>query len=616
MMEPDDTQGLAMLDEQQDSATGNKRKIRPELLLGLGLLALIVGWGVWSYWHDQNGRSNYIAGQNAEVAKDWDDAQRYFAAAGDYAGAAIRASNAAVYIKGRNEAYQDALSAISQQNWLHAYNALGKVRQLQPDFADSETRYAQAKDAIYSDAFSGTIVMRSKATPPGLYQHTATGWQWLEGSDISSQSRSYGDCDAVVYDAVGDKSGRAIATPTSGAYTNSSTRLIKAARLEDGKLKAITLDKDFDIFSDNFCTHTGILAEQQNTSISFPFGDWRQNNTYAKYNFFYQDLDDTQDHLIALPNDSVVVGIDLAHGHLIAAQVSGARRQDGTIPDLLSHYYFVNLRDSKATEIATSAGIPIYASANAANTQLMLLDNTPLSTTKSRNNLKLINLTGAKSEYSLAQWDNDVTQSTDIGFTAWFLAGGPFDGKLLQIEYGDAGGGAWLLDPNHPETTLWSSDVLTGTELAWPQTVANNLLLSHIGRDCTTPDSDATLLNSSYQTKTLTLNIPANQMIDQALTRKDRLIYVTADQCWSGVRSYTINSMPLSVLANGQAKSLELYSTPTTGQLPPAVSEWNMGEYLLAYLKGNELHAVNYDGTDDMILETDVTTLYQTRSSP
>ena len=124
------------LDPEPPGPAGNSH--RREWLVGLALVVILAGVGLWQTAEQQARLAHYQAGARAAAAGDWAAARAAYAAAQGYADAAQRADHAS---------------------------------QMQ----------------VYAAALSGTVALRPAASPRGLYSFGAGGWQALGGSDLQSR---------------------------------------------------------------------------------------------------------------------------------------------------------------------------------------------------------------------------------------------------------------------------------------------------------------------------------------------------------------------------------------------------------------------------------------------
>jgi hypothetical protein len=192
---------------QRREGLGQKR----ELILGLLLLLSVIGWAGWQWWSQNRNESEYAQGQQALAASNLDAAEAHFATIPDYKDAGSLAHDLALKIARRDEQYRQGTAAGDNGDWITAYNTLQQVAGIQPGYKDSQFRLGQAEQNIYTEAFSGTVVSRPDAGPPGLYYRQGGTWIWLQGSDGASQVRGTGPPGHLVYDAPGPKAGHPFA---------------------------------------------------------------------------------------------------------------------------------------------------------------------------------------------------------------------------------------------------------------------------------------------------------------------------------------------------------------------------------------------------------------------
>ncbi|HEX6606673.1 MAG TPA: hypothetical protein VF276_07125, partial [Chloroflexia bacterium] len=188
MLEPDAPRQFAPIEDLDPEPPGRQAH-RRELILALAILIVVVGLAGGNWWDQQRKLTHYQAGGRAAAARDWDRAQGEYAAAGDYADAPRRATDAARQVAERDAQYAVATDAARHDNWLLALLAIRKVAAIQPQYRDTPALQRQAETQAYTAALSGTIALRPQATPPGLYSYTADGWRFLAGSDGGSRVR-------------------------------------------------------------------------------------------------------------------------------------------------------------------------------------------------------------------------------------------------------------------------------------------------------------------------------------------------------------------------------------------------------------------------------------------
>ena len=188
---------------------------RRELVLGLLLLAAVLGWAGWQWWYQDTAQNSYNLALQAEAKKQWDQAYSRYTAAAGYRDAAGRASAIATTIAERDRHLANANTYSQRGEWFNAYRELAEVERIQPGYTQQGEHAgvrSQVEDQAWKLALSGidgAIVAVSSGDPwpdAGLYYLDMAsggwmgGWTWLAGSDHLSrvQSRSAGG--PVIYD--------------------------------------------------------------------------------------------------------------------------------------------------------------------------------------------------------------------------------------------------------------------------------------------------------------------------------------------------------------------------------------------------------------------------------
>ncbi len=195
-----------------------------ELVLGLLLLFGVLGWVSYSWLNDDSNSNHYDQAERAVFDRRWDDAFSNYAAVKGYKDADARAAAVAKQIKTRDSQYEVAKAHQQSGPAALALQAARAVQTIEPGYKDVDKLSAQAEDQVYTDALSGTIVMRTEAYPPGLYYRGPAGWKYLRDSDqwssVLSIPLSAASAKHVVYDVPGPgwTAPAPTSTPTSSPY--------------------------------------------------------------------------------------------------------------------------------------------------------------------------------------------------------------------------------------------------------------------------------------------------------------------------------------------------------------------------------------------------------------
>jgi hypothetical protein len=199
----DDQLGFVILDESEQAVSGDSSSPssnqRAEMLLGLLLLLIVIGWSLW-VWRQQQQLDAYNSGKHYAAAQDWDQALASYRAAGDYADSAVLTRQVMAVVDERDRLYSAGTEALAASAWVVALQDLRELRDIEPGYRDSSTLYRAAENNTYSVALTGVVALRVDAGPAGLYLWNDRGWIWLPGSDAASSLRGYGPGGCLVYD--------------------------------------------------------------------------------------------------------------------------------------------------------------------------------------------------------------------------------------------------------------------------------------------------------------------------------------------------------------------------------------------------------------------------------
>src|SRR3954453_17273064 len=80
-----------------------------ELVVGLLLVAVVVGWSGYTWWRDETNRGIYAQAQKAAAQRDWDLALARYSEVKGYKDAEARATEATAKVLARDAQYRVAL---------------------------------------------------------------------------------------------------------------------------------------------------------------------------------------------------------------------------------------------------------------------------------------------------------------------------------------------------------------------------------------------------------------------------------------------------------------------------------------------------------------------------
>jgi hypothetical protein len=210
------------------------------------LLACVLAFVGWQWWHQQAQVSNYAAGQSALADVDWDAALSYFSQAGDYRDAASQAQHAQAQVAERNRLYNSAQHHAANNQWLDSLADVRAAALIQPGYLNLDAQEKTSLQNVYTAALSGTIAMRTNVTPPGLYYYSGTDWVYLQDSDDKSAVFGSDTQGRLIYDVPGAAKGSTplLASPPYMQVAVSSARYYRVAILTDKGFAYSRLDID------------------------------------------------------------------------------------------------------------------------------------------------------------------------------------------------------------------------------------------------------------------------------------------------------------------------------------------------------------------------------------
>jgi hypothetical protein len=172
---------------------------RREAVLGLLVLALVVGYALYDWQRSMSESKAYKDGAAAALNKDWDTAAASFDRAGGLRDAPKRTADARLKVETRDKLYSQALGAAGRFDWLAVAAGLEQLQLIQPAYRDSESLLEQAR---WKAHMGGIVYLVRDGPSPGLYLIDPQGRSFhLPGSDKDSLVRAMAPNGlALVYD--------------------------------------------------------------------------------------------------------------------------------------------------------------------------------------------------------------------------------------------------------------------------------------------------------------------------------------------------------------------------------------------------------------------------------
>jgi len=537
-----------------------------ELILGLMVALAVLGWAGWQWVSQLHDESEYKQGEQALQANDLEEAASHFGSIPDYKDAGSRARELGTQIGERDSWYQELTTGYESGNWLQAYDAAQHLRKVVPGESYVETLFSTAREHVYTEALSGTVLSRLDADPPGLYYRAGDKWIWLVDSDASSRILGTGPPGHMLYDITITDQGR---TPGKHpGYGLEGNSLMLATFTPDGlTFKPLTLDPaafDYFIWGDEGVWGLADKVSPYNRQIDGP------GTFYAGYEIAYEAYNSPviQD---MKPKGNGWVVIDFAPDgqQVLLADVSklnsshpwiGLYAADGDGTNLRLLYSFngrfqraIFSPDSRYVLLTTFSRFAYDMSAG-------------------KQTIQLLDTTAQHPPRVLAEVDKSYDSTTyylDHSLSSTFLQSGPYAGRILLIDSAaNQTTSVSVVDPDNVPRIIpkWSfQGDFRRNRYTWGGEVETDQGLMIVLQSATGVDRPylqvfwhagvtANEFNGSFAFESTRIELGGNERVQDAWLMGDRLIYaVTNSSPTSNLGpQFTINSFLLPFFdANG-----------------------------------------------------------------
>lgn len=146
-----------------------------EALVGVLILMLAVAYAVYDWRRTSDQTEAYRKGVSAEQQQDWDRAAVEFERAGDIHDAPRRREEAAQTLYTRDHLYESAVLAARSQSWDMALNLLQQLHDIQPRYLDTERQIATAERQAFTGGLIGLVYLVNSGPNQGLYVRGVQG---------------------------------------------------------------------------------------------------------------------------------------------------------------------------------------------------------------------------------------------------------------------------------------------------------------------------------------------------------------------------------------------------------------------------------------------------------
>jgi len=536
---------------------------RRELILGLVLLLAVIGWASWQGLSQARGESEYAQAEQALAANDLDQAEAHFSTIPDYKDAGSRAHDLALKIALRDEQYRQGTASGDSGDWITAYNAIQQVVSIQPGYKDSQFRLGQAQQNIYTQAFSGTVVSRTYASPPGLYYRQGDKWVWLQGSDAVSQVRGTGPPGHLVYDMPGPNPQHSLADrdePGGG-------HLMLATIAPDGlTFQPLSLDPakyDFFIWGDRGLW--GLKSQIEDQSIT----SYVLRPNFGGYDLTYEAYDSTVISEMA-PKGGDWSIMDLAPDgeHVLFADIGGYSSNNP-----VTQLYVADADGTNLHFLYTNVGGFFRAlfSPDSKHVIVNTFSHLGFTTTAEVQEVILLDTTGQRRPLVLGRTEVLIDQS-NYGrpyLSSSFIQAGKYAGDVLLVEWGQSGTSISLIDPNidvgdivhrwtvpgdarHAHDT-WAGEIENeqGFLLAFESTPTTGDPYLNVVWDTDSFDPNGASSGPSMLFNWTSINLDQGEKLQRAWLRDGYLVYLTSRQSAASPTSttFTLYSRKLPIFA-------------------------------------------------------------------
>jgi hypothetical protein len=623
MMEHDEEDAVERLDEQPPHTGKRPAWVALEWLVGVLLLVGVAGWSSWDWWQQQTGLSNYRAGDHYASAHDWDAARTAFLTAGDFKDARARAAGAAQKIHDRDSAYAAAQAESAAGKWAAALRDFRHVREITPGFRDSVSMERHAEQQVYMLALSGAVALRAPAAgSPGLYLYMANGWNYLPGSDASSQVRSNSASPCVVYDTPfppgpgGPTPGATVIPggPRDDLGVPLRLRTLMVAQSGGGMITARPLAFDPMEFSGFTCDDSGVMGE--NYTADGNYLDVRL--AYARdvqfYTPGYQAYTSTMVTRVPLPGPAWAILADNSYKRLVV----------GNYTNVLGYHpeteLYVSDPQGRLGLVATRQAIVQAAWLSPDGRYLLSDEFIPDASGPQDHRLVLLTTDGSRlPEVLMSTKRHDLLVVGNAWYDAAFIDSGVFAGKLLIERKTYPAGELRLIDPTNPQWTIWTTDQIDFVDRLHVMNLSNGMLLPL--SSMSTNVLPALYVDAHGKATTLALPVRYGDSLAAAREIEGRLVYTLLNRSAGPDLLATLYSTALPGTTATDPTPTELIAIAGVPGDPGQHSElyngtgqrWNLGPGLLAYTKDGQLQVRTYDGAISLPLQEAVLALYPLR---
>ena len=608
------------LDPEPPSKPGLSQRL--ELILGVALLACVLGFVAYQWWHQQAQVSDYASGQSAITSSDWDAALTYFTRAGDYRDSAQQATHAREQVTERNRLYDAVRQDSTNNEWLAALTDVRAAAVIQPNYRDLPALEDTARQNVYAQALSGTVALRPTANPPGLYLRNADTWVYLQDSDRQSRVEEPNHNGHLVYDAR-DASG---------------SRHLVSAQLVGDEFEYTPLSFDPAGVVQCLSTDDGVWVTTPGAGLSGLAATVQTapviRISYSSFTVAYQPYSGALPYTISPPSsfsdttgNDIVVSFGPKDQYLIAYYTGGS--STGVTNNTIVNLYLGRAGSATRQLIYVHTGGGLQSAQLSPDGRFAIVTTfTVLTRTYEQQSVVLIDLQNITSPYILrdVMLSNGPAGQPREWLDSIFVQYGAFAGDLLFTQFRTDHTDVLLIDPAKVNQSEDARALITSVQV--PGSTGKSWLLvkqDSQGVVLAGQDND---FESPITSTLVPVIIPANGPATVLTVPTGQSDNITSFRSTNTNFVWTYGAYgPYSASNDLTALSISNTATITgTGEIIPTVifsqtvnpgesrrslaPSVTLGDNLLAYTVNRELHVLTYQGTLDLRLENGVTALY------
>lgn len=633
--EPEFNDLISEVEDLDPEPVRDKRGLaRRDLLIGIPLLVLTILFVGWQYWRQEYQSGQYRAGQDAMGRSDWEAAIAYFKEAAGYSNADQQAAGAQAKIDERDRLYKAAKENGDKGEWLTALQDIRAAQKIQPNFGDFDDFEKAAVEHVYTDALGGAIVVRKEAGQTGLYLRAGDKWVWLKGSDNRSIPLARDEQGRVVYDVPSD----VIQTrppPMPGSLYNSGDlyigRKLVWTQPSDGDIGFHELELDASHFVPFMSGEKGLWLVHP---VDFIPNDHHSEpivrDPFHVTEMAYQPYTGGPAATVQIPPSTEIAGgetivsIDPGSNKYLLAEWMGAD-SFGVSAETTVNLYLCAMGENTRQLVYTHKGGGLQSAELSPSGRFVVVHTyTRLASPDSEEQTTvLVDLQdGSRTATLLTMTVARGASSAPLPvMTSTFVRRGALTESLVLALHLPATTHIQLLDPMHDPNTVNSlrTDVrIEGTTYKnWEvtgQSAAGVLVIGQEANVESTPVTNTLSLiriSPDGRQETHNIQVSAFSGITDAFVEGDGIMWTNYEYVSAAEMRRPVRSL-YSLKGSNTDEAVRLFTTDgIEGTYLRPDPSFRLGDKLLAYTDGDELHARTYDGKLDMVLERGVPTVIE-----